>query len=243
MADESESQAQGAQQKAGRLDDYVDVFLSPRELFSRRTGEDWVQPFIVLLVLAVVVFFVSLPATSAVLNAMAANNPQMAKAAAQFNGIRIVFGAIAAPIGMAVTVVGLAFLLWLVARVAEAGLSFKGALLVATFGRFIALLGSLLRAGSLILVDRVRTVHPVADQSFGVLRFMGAHGLSKGLVPLLGRFDIFPLWEAAVWMIAIAALCRVSRGRAGAVAAATWLLAAVPGMILALLGPASMTTM
>src|SRR5690606_40892550 len=71
--------------------------------------------------------------------------------------------------------------------------------------------------------------------SFGVLRFTGSEGIPRTLVPLLGRLDVFALWQAALWAIGISTIYRVPRSRGFLIAACVLVLSALPEVLLALL--------
>lgn len=243
----SESEAPSAtppEQTTSRADDYVDIFLSPADVFRRRQPKDWVQPFVILVVASLVVYIASLPAQSIIMQSLAAQQGQSAEAVAaaqRFAGIGRIIGAIAIPIVLIVACAYTGALLWLGSRMVDAAVSFKQAFLIAVFARFITIPEGLFKAGSLMLSARGGSaVHPMQDQSFGLLRFMNTTGLPAAVVPLLNQIDVFTIWQAAIWGIAIAMVAEAPRGRAITVAVIAWILAAAPQVIMAAIRPQSM---
>lgn len=244
MSESEATSAPSSEQETSRVDDYVDIFLSPAAVFRRRKPEDWVQPFIVLIVASLVVYIASLPAQSIVMQAMAAQQGQSAEAVAaaqRFAVIGRIIGAVAVPIVLIVACAYGAALLWLGSRMVDAAVSYKQAFLIAVFARFITLPEGLFKAGSLMLAGRGGgAVHPIKSQSFGILRFMDTGALPAAVVPLLNQVDIFTIWQAVIWAIAIAVVAKAPRGRAIVVAVIAWILAAAPQVIMAAIRPQSM---
>ncbi len=243
MSDESAQATVEPTETASRADDYIDIFFSPAKVFARRTGADWVQPFVVLLVATLAVYFIALPASAAVMRVAAANSPnpeQTAAAMERMGGVmRFVLG-IVAPIAAAVTVVLLATVLTIVGRLFDIAISFKEGLLAATFARFVTIPQALAITGATILADRNGSLKVPQSQSFGVVRFLDTHSVTPVLVPLLGRLDLFILWQAVIWAIALSVLGKVPRGRAFVAAAIVWVIAALPGMIAKVAFPGAM---
>lgn len=243
MEEPEATTAEPPETTGSRVDDYVDIFVSPAQVFRRRTAGDWVQPFIVLVVLSIIVYVVSLPAQSAVVRAMMAQqgqNAQVIAAAQRYAGITRIVTAIVMPVILLVACAFTAALLWLAGRVVDIAVGFKEAFLIAIFARFVMLPAGLLKAGSLILADRSGSLHPIQDQSFGLLRFMHPATLPAALVPLLGQLDIFTIWQAAIWAVALAAMKDAPRGKAIAAAAMAWVVAAAPSVIMAAIRPQTM---
>ncbi len=236
MTDVGPVSVEAEQEAPSRVDDYIDIFVSPGQVFVRRTAEEWVQPFVVLLIVSVVLYIVSLPANTVAMQAAAASNPQAAEAMQRMGGILRLVNGIIVPVAVAVLTLLIATGLWLAARAFDVPVGFKGALLVAVFSGFIGIPQSLARTASILLSNRDGVVDMTRDASFGILRFWGSDA-SPVLQGLLSRFDIFTIWQAAIWAIGLAVLGKVSKGRGIAAAALIWLLAAVPVMVFKMIAP------
>jgi hypothetical protein len=75
---------EAAPEKASRWEDYVDVFLSPVDLFRRRAADRVAPPLITLLILAVLVYLAMMPANAMMMRAAMMDNPEVADAMGQF---------------------------------------------------------------------------------------------------------------------------------------------------------------
>ena len=60
--------------------------------------------------------------------------------------------------------------------------------------------------------------------------------MNRSVAALLGLFDIFSIWQAALWAIGLSVIYKVGMLRAAAVAAVVWVLFAVPGIVMGALG-------
>ncbi|HUH11531.1 MAG TPA: YIP1 family protein [Longimicrobiales bacterium] len=232
---------------ASRLDDYVDIYLAPSDVFDRRRDGRWGQALLVLTLVSVVLYYLFLPAATIIAEeTMArayaeavAENPEAAEAMGQMQGfgatmvklggIMVIFGMVASVFLLGVVIKGLSALL-------GAALTFAQALVVATFARFVLIPRTLAVDLSVIWADRGGDVDVVSDTSFGVLRFLDAASLADPLVPLLERLDLFAMWEAALWAVGIYVIARTTKGVAIGVAALTLLVATIPGLIGAFIG-------
>ncbi|HSJ26456.1 MAG TPA: YIP1 family protein [Longimicrobiales bacterium] len=224
-----------AEPAASRWEDYVDVFLSPAELFRRRATDRVAPPLITLLALALLFYFVLLPANRLVMQASMADNPDALAAMERFGMLFQVIGSVFVPITYAAMIAFAAALLWLCGRFADVRIEFSRAMLVATYGGFIYLLAQVAGSVAVMLHGEVG-LDVVRHISFGPLRFIGSADTDPVVVALLRRFDLFTLWQAAVWGIGVSVIYRVSRVRGLGVALGAWLLMTVPAVLMALLG-------
>lgn len=216
-------------EKASRWEDYIDVFFSPAELFRRRARDGAGVPFLTLLVLGLVFYFLLLPANMMVVRA---SIPPQAQA--QFSERALNFmtygGSIMIPVVYSIMIVCAAGLLWLGGRVADMRTEFSRTLLIATYAAFVILLQQIL-GGVLVLVQGGVGLDIVRHLSFGPLRFVGSADMDKLQMALLRRLDLFFIWQAILWAVGLRVIYKVGYARAGAVAFATWLLFAIPGII------------
>lgn len=222
-------------ERASRWEDYVDIFFSPAELFRRRARDSVGPPLLSLIALAVVFYLLLLPANAMITRAAMANNPRGVEISSNALRVLQLIGAVAVPVTYVVIIAFAAALLWLVGRFAEIRTDYSRAMLIATYGGFILLL-SQLATGVLVLLHGEAGLDPIRHLSIGVLRFTGDEGMAGALVPLLRRLDVFAIWQAVLWAIGLRAIYRTTRVQAAVTAAVTWLLFAVPGLIMAALG-------
>lgn len=226
-----------------RLDDYVDIYIAPKEVFERRRDGRWGQALVVLTVVSVALYYLLLPAAQIIADASMAEamaqDPEAAEAIAgmqafgdtmvKLGGIMVIFGLVASALLLAVVIKGLAALFGI-------ALPYAQALVVTTFARFVLVPRTIAVDLSILWADRSGAVDVVSDSSFGPLRFLDTAALPDVLVPLLERLDLFTLWEGALWAVGIYVLARATKGQAVAIAAITLFVAAIPGIIGSFIG-------
>ncbi len=234
------TQSETQPRRAARWEDLVDVFLSPGQLFARRAEESWLTPFIILVVISIVLYYVFLPANTAVMeSAMRAQLP--AGAQAPSSGAMHTFqmlGGLFVPIGIGVSVVFTGLLIWGFSRLAGITLRFGQGVLIAVYAAYVGILQQIIASVLIILKsNQGGAVDVVRDFSFGIMRFMPKDAVPAALVPLLARLDLFAIWQAVLFAVGVYVIGRTTKGRAVAVAAGAWLIYAIPGMIRAAVMP------
>jgi hypothetical protein len=207
------------------------VFFSPTDLFRRRGNDTIAAPLITLLILATAFYYILLPAQGIVMRAAMANmDPEKAAQMPEgMTGIMSLMGGIAVPFKYAITIFITAFLLWGIARLVDAKPAYRQMVIVATYAGFIALLGQI--ASSLMVMMQGDEGFNLMKMTFSPLRFMDPEKTPGALMGLLGRIDIFKIWEAVIWMIGFQVVTGVTRSKAALVAGATWLLWGLPGIL------------
>jgi hypothetical protein len=221
-------------QETARWEDYIDVFVSPVELFDRRREAGWGHPLAVLLIASVALYYLLLPANTILMReAMANADPQAAEAMERFGNMFRLIGGLFVPFGLAFAILLRSGVLWAGGKVFDVALRFRAALLITTFASFVLLVQQVLTAG-LVLYYQDRGLDPIRDLSFGVVRFLDYEALPPALVPLLGAVDVFSIWQAVLTGIGVYVIARTSRGQAAALAALVWLLSSLPGVVTAL---------
>lgn len=236
IAERSEVAESGvADVTVSRWEDYVDVFVSPAELFRRRAGDRVGPPLITLLVLGLVFYFVLLPAAGMMMRASLPADPQAAEAVARMGTVFQVVGGIVVPFTYLIVVAIVASLLWLGARLVDLRPAWSRTMLIATYAAFVYLLAQI-AAGVSVLLHGEAGLDVIRHTSFGPLRILGDQDMNPVLTALLRRLDIFNIWQAVLWGIGIAVVCRATRAQAAISAAAAWVLFAIPGIIGAALG-------
>jgi hypothetical protein len=241
---ETITEAQAQTPKAARWEDFVDIFISPADVFRRRADESWVVPWVIVSVVAVLLFYVFLPASELIMEA--AMRDQMANAAASGNamnteamkkmaGTMQVLGGILVPIGLLLQIVAVGALLWAGVKLTGGDVGFKRALLIVAYSEVIGLIAQVVVSLLVILKSNAGgIIEMVPDTSLGVLRFVPTDAVPPILVPLLKRIDIFQLWTMALWAIGLEVLAKCTKAQAWGVAVAASILWAVPETMKAL---------
>ncbi len=241
-------QAQPAEapvKKAPLWEDLVDIFVSPAGLFRRNANQSWVTPWLLLSVILGVLYFVFIGPNSEIAVAsaremMARAGRELPAAAQQPPGLvrNLLTVIVFQPLGLLILSVLLGgFLLWIAAAVAQGGPRFKQAMMIMAWASFPTVLQKLV-AGVLALLKTSSgaELSGLKDSSTGLLRLIDTSSLPLPIISALAMVDIFVLWEAILWAVALKAVCNYSTGKATAVAAATWLLMLLPLMGMGFLG-------
>jgi hypothetical protein len=228
------TQDEPAQEKASRWEDYIDVFFSPVELFRRRAHDKVAPPLLTLIALGIIFYLVMIPANRIVVRGSVPLDAQ-AQMSERMLDMMTYAGVIGVPIMYVLMIVIAAALLWIGGRVADIPTDFSRTMLIATYAAFVLLLSQIL-ASLLVMVSGEAGFDMVRSMSFGLLRFIGSPDMNKTLVAVLQRLDLFAIWQAALWAIGLSVIYKVGMARTAAVAAAVWILFAVPGIIMGALG-------
>jgi hypothetical protein len=198
-------------------------------LFRRRAHDRVLPPLLTLFALGLIFYVLLLPANGMVMRAGAPNEDALA-AIERMGTFMAVAGGIMVPVLYTIVIASAAFLLWLGGRIADIPTDFGRMMLIATYAAFVYLLSQIF-GGAVVLIHGEAGLDLVRDMSFGPLRFVGSEGMNPLLMAVLRRFDVFMIWQALLWAIGLRVLYHVSIARAGAVAAAAWLLFIVPTLI------------
>lgn len=234
--------AEPAATQPSRLDDYMDVFLSPGELFARRVDGKFGQALLVLVVAMAVLYFLTRSAMAPIMDAefqrgiatAMKQNPNLTED--QLQGMRRfgeVFGAGFVIVGTPIMVLLLGGVVWLAARVVGAGISYAQGATIATFAMFPRLVDSVSSALQALLLDEASLTGRFSV-SLGVGRFLDPDTTSQVLFQAVGRIDLFTIWVTVLVGIGIKVMGKVSAGQATAAAVMVWVVGGLPAVLQAL---------
>ena len=219
-----------------RLDDYLDVFVSPTALFTRRSDGKFGQALLVLVILSAVLFFATRSAMAPIMDAEFAkgmagalkSNPNMTPE--QMETAKK-FGTRLAPIFviLAVTVAPfvLGLVIWLATKVVGGALSYAQGATIAVFAFFPRLIDSIAGAVQALLMDESKLTSRFSI-SLGLGRLLDPATTNPYLMALAGRVDLFTLWVTFLIAIGIKVIAKVSTAQAIAGAVITWFIGAIP---------------
>jgi hypothetical protein len=105
---------------------------------------------------------------------------------------------------------------------------------ITTYAAFVYLLSQV--AGGVAVLLHGEGLDLIRHTSFGPLRFVGHPEMDPVMSAVLRRFDLFTLWQTVLWGVGIAVIYRVSRMQAAAMAGITWMLLALPAIVMAASG-------
>lgn len=234
------SEAAGAPEKpAGKAEDFIDVYLSPAELFRRRVDGKFGHALIVLIVVSAVLFFVTRSSMGPIYEAefvrgMAANpniTPEQIEAGKKMAGI---FGSIGVIIGIPIGALLLGLSVWLVGKLVGAGLSYFQGVTIAAFAFFPRLIEGIVNAVQALLLDETKltSLHAI---KLGVSRFLDPQGMGAAALAFLGRVDLFTLWVTILIGVGLKQMGRITTGQAAIGAAVVWLVGSLPTVLPAMM--------
>ena len=226
--------------KESRWEDLIDAFISPVELFRRRTDGKFGHGLLALIILLVVVFFATRSAIQPIMDAefqrQMANRPNLTPEQLEA-GRRIAgtFAPVFVVVGIPITIFVLAAVVWLVARIVggAARLNYAQAATITTFAYFPKVLDYISGGVQALLMDESK-LNSRFSVSLGAARFFNPDSSSHALVALLGRLDLFTLWITVLIAVGIKQMARTTTGQAVAAGALVWLIGALPTLYQAL---------
>ncbi|MGI8510087.1 MAG: Yip1 family protein [Gemmatimonadaceae bacterium] len=227
---------------ASLWEDFIDIFISPSEVFERRRNSGFFVPLLVFAVLMTVLAIIGMPALQAVFDAefsrqMAAtmkHNPgataeQMAKGRAiaeKFQAVFVFFSALIAPL-----IVGV--VLWIVGKFVDAKEDIKAACMIATYVFFPRIIEFLVNIAQGFLLDPA-SLNGHTRLSLGVGRFFDPDTVSPVLLAVVGRIDLFTIWVTVLLAIGLSVVARIPRSRAAIAAVTVWVIGMIPAVLQAL---------
>ena len=213
-----------------RWEDLVDVYFSPAELYARRAGDNWLKPFLLLIVIGIVFYYLFLPLNSLIWEAaMLESAPPGADVERMRQGAAVMkyVGGIFVPINYFLLIAFTALVLKVASSVLEPAARWGEAFTIATYAFFVTVLQQIL--GTLIVFLKSRSAGlSMQDVSFGALRFVEQP--DPVLRALLGRLDLFAVWTAALCAVGLIVVVRMPRAKAIITAAIAWLALALPSL-------------
>jgi hypothetical protein len=221
-----------------RVDDYLDVFVSPSKLFERRSDGKFGQALVVLVVLVAILFFATRSAMAPIMDAemakgMAANpnlTPEQIEGMKKFGGIA--FGA-SLIVGTPIAVLLLGLVIFLVAKLVGQGISYAQGATIATFSMFPRLVDSIVSAVQALLMDESQLTSRYSV-SLGLGRLMESSTANPVLLAIVGRLDVFTVWVTILIAIGLKVMARATGAQAAIGAVIIWFVGALPTVLGAL---------
>jgi hypothetical protein len=227
-------------QPASRWEDFIDIFVSPREVFARRADGRFAVPLIVATLVIVGLFFAMQRALPTAFEAefqrgmaqgaaagrqMTAEQMAVARKYAGIGGLvaLIVF----IPVGTLLTGV----VAWAVGKLFDSVATIRQLVMVAAY----ALFPRILQAVVAVFIGLLFDPSTLAAASVGPAHFLDAATTPAWVVQLLLRLDLFTIWSTILIAIGLQVLGRVRKGPSFVVAALVWLIGAIPTVLPALL--------
>lgn len=231
--------AAAPEKPAGKAEDFIDVYVSPAELFRRRVDGKFGHALIVLIVVWAVLFFLTKSAMAPIYEAefargMAANpnlTPEQIEAGKKMAGV---FGAISVVIGIPISALLLGLSVWLIGRIVGAKLNYLQGVTIATFAFFPRLIELLTNSVQALLLDEGKLTSRFVV-SLGIGRLLDPLALGAAAMAFLGRIDIFTIWVTILVAVGLKQMGRITTGQAVLGSAMVWLVGSIPTLLPALM--------
>ncbi|MGI8547121.1 MAG: Yip1 family protein [Gemmatimonadaceae bacterium] len=229
---------------ASLWEDFIDIFVSPSEVFERRRNAGFLVPLLVFAALMTVLAVVGKSALQPLFDAEFARNAARAMKSnpaltpekmeqgramtEKFLGVGVFFSGLLAPL-----IVGV--VLWIAGKFVDAKEDIKAACMIATYAFFPKIIESLLNIAQGFLLDPA-SLNGRYRVTLGLARFFDPDTASPVLVGLLGRIDLFTIWSTVLLAIGLSVVARIPKSRAAIAAVVVWVIGAIPGLFAALRG-------
>ncbi len=223
--------------KVSLAEDFVDIFVSPREVFARRANSGFFLVLVIVTLLIGGLFLVNRGTMEGIMDAefqrgMAQamkNNPSMTEQQVEMGrkvaGYTTTIGTfVFLPIAMLLTGLGA----WLTAKILGATLAYSQAAMIATYSFIPRVVESLAVSVQGLMLD-TSGLRGRFQLSFGVGRFLDPD-MSPGILGLLGRVDVFTLWVTVLLAIGIAVVAKLPKDKAVLAGVIMWIFGALPSV-------------
>lgn len=220
-------------ERASWWEDYIDIFVAPREVFERRRNAGFAVPLVVFVVLIVALAIAGRNVLAPMFDAEFTRG--LARAAQQ-RGASIpperleemrrvnekllpLYSAVFAVV--APLVVGV--VLWGAARIVGVRIRAGAAMMIAVYSYFPRVLEQISSVAQGYFMDPARL-----DSHYRLMlspaRFLDPETTSPIVLALLSRVDLFVLWVTVLLAIGLSAVARIPRSRAAAAAAIVYVV-------------------
>ncbi|HEY9448129.1 MAG TPA: YIP1 family protein [Gemmatimonadaceae bacterium] len=219
-------------------EDFIDIFVSPSEVFTRRRGRGFFVPLLVFTVIVAALTIGTRSLMQPVYDAVWAQasaqivkqNPQitgeqLAKARGMQEKLGPIFAVVVTPIVVLLT----GLVLWLVGKLFDSEQTMGDAMMVSTYSAFPKILFFVAAALIALLVDPA-TITSQYSVTLGVGHFIdtAAHPILGAVV---GRLDLFTIWVTVLLALGLHVTGKVPKTQAAIAAAIIWLLGMLPALL------------
>ena len=225
---------------AGKAEDFIDVFVSPAELFRRRADAKFGLALLVLVAATALLYFATKGAMQPLYEAEFARNmpsgnltPEQQQAAQRMAGV---FGAIGVIVITPIAVFILGLVILLVGRAMGGGapLFFAPGANIATFSAFPRLLGFVAGGIQALVMDEAGLTS-MSKVSLGLARFFDPETTGAAMMAFGMRVELFTIWATVLIAVGLREIGRIPGGQAAGAALVIWLLGAIPTVVPALM--------
>ncbi|MDQ2890626.1 MAG: YIP1 family protein [Gemmatimonadota bacterium] len=227
---------------AGLWEDFIDIFISPAEVFERRRNSGFFVPLIVFAVVSTVISIVGHGAMQPILDAefargiasAAKQNPNMSPAAMESaRGMSDKFFPVIVAVVSLLTPLMVGVLLWITGKFVSAKEGIGAACMIAAYSFLPRILDTILRIVQGFMLDP-SGLNGAYRVTLSPARFLDPDTASPVMIALLGRIDLFTIWVTILLAVGLSVVARIPRSRAAIAAVLVWVLASLPAVFQAL---------
>jgi len=223
--------------RASLAEDFIDIFVSPREVFARRADSGFFLVLVIVTLLFGGLFLANRGTMEGIMDAEFARgmaeamkkNPGMTQA--QLDTARKVAGymtSVGTFIGVPIIVLLTGLCAWVTAKLFGAKVGYATATMIATYSFMPRVVESLAIAAQGMLMD-TSGLRGRYQLTLGVGRFLDPE-MSPGLLGLAGRLDLFTLWSTVLIALGLAVIGKLPRDKAIMAGVVMWLFGALPSL-------------
>lgn len=233
---ETEMQSPPAAAPASLWEDFLDIFYAPRQVFERRRNAGFGLVLLILTLLVVGLYVASQgPLADAMrgefergMRQAGPQGPQMtAEQMATAQRMQGIIVPIVLLIGFPLGVIISGLLLWGLGKLVDFSGTVKMGILILTYAQFPRILQAVVN----LLQGLFLAPQSIAEIVLGPVRFMDPETTDPALLAFLMRVDLFYLWSVILIAIGAQVIGRVGKGQSYALAAAIWLIGAIPTVL------------
>lgn len=216
-------------------EDFIDIFISPSQVFQRRQNTNFLLPMIVVTLISFAIFLGTKSLTQPVFDAefargMAAamrNNPQLTPDQIEKGkGFASIAVTIAFLFAVPIATVFVGICLWVVGKLFDSTVGLGAALVIAAYAGFPKIFQPL--AGALIaFFSDPSSLTAAAKITTSPAHFFDPSTTSPVLLAVLTRLDVFTIWCTILLAIGLAVVGKIPRSKAMMAAVIVWALSSV----------------
>jgi membrane protein, antimicrobial resistance system len=222
---------------ASLWEDFIDIIVSPANVFRRRERGSWIVPLIIITIAVAILAAASRGVMQPVIDAeferaadQMRKNPQfteeMIERARSFSAWFATYGpVIFTPI--AIVIVG--FMTWLVAKLVDARQELNAALMVAAYSYVPRVIQGIVNSIQALVLSPDKLTGFV-KLSLSPARFLDPATANPLLLQLLARLDLFTIWVTVLLAIGVYVTGRITKGQAAFAGVLFWIVGSLPAV-------------
>lgn len=216
--------------------DCAEIYYAPSDVFERRRAGKFGIPLLVFVVVTIVIFIATrnliqplmdLEFNKVMAKNMAANPKFTQDMANSAHATMLKLAPIGAAFSAAIFPLIVGLVVWILAKLAGAGLGFAQGMTVGVFAMFPAVIEQI--ANAVQLAMNGGDITSKFDVSIGPARFMD--GASEVARTAAGHVDPWTIWMAFIIYVGVKVIGRTSNRTAAIVAIVAWVLGALPALL------------